>query len=252
MSESKEPEVKEPEYNEEEVEAISMGWKPKEQHGDTGFIEPGEFIRRKPLFDKIDSYNKKVKSVEQSLKDLTVHHKRVRETEYNRAYKELQTSYRSSMEDGDTIAALEIHDKMDDLQGTRRNEMAGEPVEQPAGPSAEYTEWVSKNKWYETDTEMNEFADSVAQAYVNKNGQTAENVIFKHVESQIKRAFPEKFENPNRNRPGAVGKGDVQQKGTPKAKVTLTHEQESVARRWERMGVMTREDYVKELQSMEE
>lgn len=245
-------ETKEPEYSDMELEALSMGWKPEGQQGDKEFIEAGEYVRRKPLFDKIDSYHKKVKYVEQSLKDLTEHHKKVRDTEYNRAYKDLEKTYRSAMEEGDTIQALEIHDQMNNLQGTRSNELQAEPQSQPNIASAEYENWIIDNDWYEKDNEMHAFADGVAMAYVNKHGQTPEKIIFEHVAKQVKRGFPEKFENPNRSRPGVVGKGDVNTKGRKSPIPKLTYEQESVARRWEKMGVMSKEDYVKELQSMEE
>src|SRR3990172_13012748 len=80
-----EPETKEP--SEMEQRAMSMGWRPKDEwRGDeVDFIEAGEFVRRKPLFDKIDSTNKRLRDVEQSLNQLAHHHAQVKETEFQRA-----------------------------------------------------------------------------------------------------------------------------------------------------------------------
>lgn len=244
----------EPEYNDMEVSALSMGWKPQDQLPEgVEFIDAGEYVRRKPLFDKIDSYSKKVKHVEQSLKDLTEHHSKVRQTEYNKAYTDLKGAYKNAMLEGDTEVALNIHERMEDLNITRNNEVQAEPVVQTQqGPSPEYTEWVTTNDWYEKDTEMHDFADTTARVFLEKNGSQNERAIFKHVDQQIKRAFPEKFGNPNRDRPGAAGKSNARGKGGSRSKVSLNPEQEAIARRWERSGVMTRDQYVEELSRMEE
>jgi hypothetical protein len=153
------------------------------------------------------------------------------------------------MEEGDTITALQAGDRLNELNQERQQEINTQ-VKVPQGPSDEYLEWIVDNKWYESDEEMHDFADSAALAYVRKNGQTPDKVIFNHVEKQIKKAFPEKFSNPNRNRPGATGKGDVNNKRSGGSRITLSPEQEAIARRWERMEVMTRDQYIKELQNM--
>ena len=53
-------EKKAPELSAVEQKAIEMGWKPKDNFDgeETDFIDAAEFVRRKPLFDKIDTVGK--------------------------------------------------------------------------------------------------------------------------------------------------------------------------------------------------
>lgn len=59
------PEEKAPEYTKIELEAMDMGWRPKSEfNGDEDdFIDAKEFVRRKPLFDKIDSTTRELSNL---------------------------------------------------------------------------------------------------------------------------------------------------------------------------------------------
>lgn len=82
-----------PEVSPVEEKARDLGWKPKEEfHGDEEqFIDAGEFLRRKPLFDKIEHMGKELKETKKVLNLLQSHHSKVKETEYNRALAELKS-----------------------------------------------------------------------------------------------------------------------------------------------------------------
>ena len=68
-----------PELSPIEQKAISMGWRPKDQfEGDEEeFIDAKEFVRRQPLFDRIENQNKQLKNVTKALEALKVHYTRV-------------------------------------------------------------------------------------------------------------------------------------------------------------------------------
>ena len=255
--EEKKEEVKEPEHNEMEHRALSMGWRPKEewQGSEDDFIDAKEFVRRKPLFDKIDSTTKRLKNVEETLTQLASHHQQVKELEYQRALKELRLEKRTALKDGDTVAALELEDKMDELAEQHKQEIQEvkqQKVETPA-PTTEFLNWVKYNDWYLKDPDMHDFADGTAVSFIKRSElsgvKLTEDEVFSHVLDKVKKAYPEKFENPNRQKASAVSSGDRNSKGT-KSGYRLSDEEEAVARNFERQGIMTREEYIKERKAL--
>jgi hypothetical protein len=100
---------------------------------------------------------------------------------------------------------------------------------------------------------MHDFADGTAASYIKRaqlSGKTiTENSVFEHVLEKVKKAYPEKFDNPNRQRSSSVSAGD--RNGKPgKGNFKLTDEEEKIAKNWERSGVMSRDEYIKELKEM--
>lgn len=251
--------------NEMEVKALSMGWKPKElwAGAETDFIDAAEFVRRKPLFDKIESqkqfYDKKIRDVELTLNELAQHHAKVKEIEYQRALKELRLQKREAMKEGDTVAALDYEDRMEALEESHKEELKELPVVSPKetpSVSPDYLVWVKENEWYLKDQEMHDFAEGVALSFVQRertkgNMYLTDNDVYKHVSVQVKKAFPEKFENPNRAQANRVVSGDTNGQNK-KAVFHMTEEQEQIARDFERRGIMTREQYSKELKEMQD
>lgn len=269
IKEVKKEEVKkEDQPSEVEAKAALMGWRPEDTW--TGskeeFIDAAEFVRRKPLFDKIESqknfYDRKLRDVEVTLNQLANHHAKVREVEYQRALTDLRQSKRAALKEGETAIALELEDKMDALNTARQGEIAEQHrVEQEAQnqraaqPTPEFLTWVQTNDWYAKDVEMRDFADGAAISYekriVSQTGRPpAPNEIFAYVVDKVKKAYPEKFENPNRDRPGNVTSGDRGGKGSPKTPGKLPQEYEDIARNFEKSGVMKRDEYIRQLTEM--
>lgn len=263
----KESEIEVPQPTEIETKATAMGWRGKGQWtgSDEEFIDAAEFVRRKPLFDKIESqknfYDRKIKDVELTLNQLAQHHSKVKEVEYQRALTDLRHAKREAIKEGNAVAALDITDQMESLYVDRQAEVQQAEIEaqkiaaqkQPA-VSQEFLTWVKSNEWYAKDSEMNSFADGTAAAFIRRaqiaGDIVSEQDVFAHVSNQVKKAFPEKFENPNRQRPGAVSSGDVNGKGSPKTPKTLPAEYEDIARNFEKNGVMKRDEYIKQLTEM--
>ena len=102
-----------PQVSEIEQRALDMGWRPREefQGSDDDFIDAKEFVRRKPLFDKIEHSSKEIKELRKAFNALTEHYTKVKETEYNRALSSLKAARREAMTNGDG----ERFDVLDDL-----------------------------------------------------------------------------------------------------------------------------------------
>lgn len=254
VEEVKEPEVKE--HTETEKKAMGMGWRPKDQWNgpDEEFTDAGEFVRRQPLFDKIEYQSKKLKNIELTLTQLTEHHAKVRQTEYERALKELKEVRREAIKDGNAEQALVFEDRIEELEESHKKTEPVIVAPRQNEPTSEFLTWVQTNQWYVKDSDMHDFADGVASAYIKRNEISGRSItehdVFTHVTDKIKRAYPEQFGNPNRDRPGVVTNGDMNGRAT-KSTFKLTPEQEDVARSFEKSGVMTKAEYIAEIKKLE-
>lgn len=246
-----------------EDRALSMGWNPdKYDKEDENYIDAKEFVRRRPLFDKIEATTKRLKNVEETLTNLASHHQKVKEVEYQNALKTLRNEKREALKEGDTIKVLEFEDKMDELNEDHQKEVAelkeqaAREAQKTVAPSVEFQTWVKGNDWYLREEEMHDFADGAAAAYVHRANVKGEAIteldVFTHVERQVKKAYPEKFTNPNRERPGSVNSGDRGGKGV-KSTYAPSEEERQVARSFVKQGVFKTEDeYYAEMKSIQE
>lgn len=255
-----EPQTQEPqapEVSEIEKKARAMGWRGRDAWNgpEEDFIDAAEFVRRKPLFDKIEYLNKKFHNLEEAHNTLVAHHAKVREIEYQRAIRDLQAQRREAMKEGDTVRALELEENMQDLTAAHQaTQVPNAMVNSAPGPSPEFMTWVQYNPWYQQDKKMQAAADGLAQQYIREiqsQGRQLNVVeVLQYVEQEIKDLFPNKFENPNRNRPSAVSSGDRNGKVRASDNFTLTAEEEKVINSFTRGDAKMREQYIKELKEM--
>jgi len=251
--ETSQPEQTEaPEYSPAEVKAMERGWVPKDQfeaderNAGKKWREADEFNDRGELFEKIEELSKKAKNAQKALDQLSEHHKKVKETEYQRALSTLKVQKKAALEDGDADALIAIDERIADVKEQQRKEITPKDSEVPV----ELEQWVAKNKWYEKDSEMAADADAIGISYKNKFPNKEMSEVLTHVETQIKKLYPEKFENPNKPKTGLVQSSSTTRPTRSSGGYQLSEEEERVARNFERQGIMTREEYVKEIKAL--
>ena len=243
--EVKEEVKQEPQYSEVELEAMQHGWRPKEEFDtSTGkkWRSAEEFMDRKPLFDKIDEQHRRLKDLENGVKALSEHNKRIEEAAYQRALRELREERKQALEEGDLVKAEEIRDRMDEVKEQARRQ----PAPQPTDVNEEFRNWVVENKWYETDATLRTFADGVALK-LRQNGVNDPKDFLKSIEREVRETFPAKFRNPNRDLAPKLDSG----KGTSKSDgFELSAEDERIIDRMIKAGVsLSREEYIKQLKN---
>lgn len=248
--------VQTPEVNPVIEQARSMGWKPKEEYeGDPEkWVNADIFVARAPLFEKIDEQHRYAKNLQRRLEQMekvvqeqAAHTERVRQTEYKRALQELREAKRAALAEEDLIRADELQEKIEDLKEVQKTATVSRP--DPTPPEA-FVQWSSENQWYKLDSEMREFADAIGVVESQK-GKSPEEVL-KAVTEKVRKHFPDKFRNPNKDRAPSVesqSTGGGVKKGS---KFQPTAEQRAIAKRFADSGVMTEEQYYKDLQAMQE
>jgi hypothetical protein len=234
-----------------EAKAIEMGWRPKEEWDgpEEEFIDAKEFVRRQPLFEKIESQSKAIKQLAQAFDALKTHHTKVKETEYQRALTSLKAAKREALRDGETDRALAYEEKIDEVEQQKAEfDAEAQKVQVPQEPQAhpDFVAWKQKNNWYSKDSELREFADSYGTTLARKGLAPGE--VLDAVAKQVRKAFPEKFTNPNRERAGSVE--PPTRTGASQTGFSLSEDERTIMKKIVRTGVMTEADYIKDIKRM--
>jgi len=241
-------EVKQPpQLTEIEQRASAQGWVPKDDwDGDPDQWRPAkEFIDRGELFKKIDDQNKTIKEFKKTLDEFAKHHSRVQKVEYERALADLKVQKKEALNEGDADAVVDIDEKMVLVREAQKE--ATQPVQVPNVPDSNpvFQAWVDRNNWYQTQPAMRAYADRLGNE-LGASGNMSPTDLLAHVEREVKKEFAHKFNNPNRDRPGAV-EGSVNKGGKGKDSFVLTDDERRVMQRFVRAGALTEEQYIAEL-----
>lgn len=236
-----------------ESEAREQGWKPQDEYeGDPNKWRPAkEFVERGELFGKIDSLGKELKDTKKALKMLQEHHSKVKETEYNRAVTELKTLQKKHLEEGNSDEYLKTTELLTDLKAEQKaREVLGRQQAEAAKNQVDprFVQWQEKNTWYNKDQDMRQFADTLGLGYAQANPGMDPDDVLEYVSKQVKLAFRDKFENPNRTKPSAV---EGSSNATPKKdEVQLSDDERRVMNTFVRQGIMTKDEYIAQVKAM--
>jgi hypothetical protein len=225
-----------------EQRALEMGWKPKDQFSgdEDDFIDAKEFVRRQPLFDKIEAQNRQVKLLNKSMLQLKEHYTKVNAASYERALADLKSQRKDAIVNGDGEAFSQIDDKIKEAEAQKAElDAISTPQEQVEAP--EFQSWKARNQWYGSVKYMRAFADDVG-LNLHSRGLSPEQVLLE-VEKAVRKEFPEKFRNPNREAAISVENGRGQ---TTKSKDTfvLTDMERKIMNDLVRSKAMTKEEYI--------
>lgn len=238
-----------PEYSEAEERALSQGWVPKDQFTGNGkWRDAEEFLDRGELFGKIDDLNRRNKNLDTTVKQLSEHYQKVQKTEYDKAIATLRAEKKAALDDGDSSRVVEIDDEIADKREEART-AADKPVVQPPvdePPNPQLVAWANRNKWYADNRAMKVYADDVAAEMVYRTGEKNPTKILEEVERRVKKEFPEKFNNPNRDKPGSV-EGGTSKGRTNTESFQLSAEETMAMNRFVKVGALTKEQYIKDI-----
>lgn len=241
-----------------EDRAREMGWKPEtEYEGDpTKWVNAEIFVARAPLFEKIEAEKRHRISVEKqlelnnkALRELGEHNKKIAEQAYKRALKELRDAKKDALREGEAVLAEEIQERIDELKPENVPEV---PEYNPN--RAKLDAWVADNKWYVDSLEMRNVADGIANTAVAQ-GKSADEV-FEIVSTKIRKLYPDEFKaqkrNPNKDDAPPVEARGKTGNGVKPSKFKPTEEQRKFAKAFAAQGIMTEDEYYKQLEELGE
>jgi len=252
--------------------ASQLGWKP--DHSGENYVDAATFIlRSKEIQDSMKDHNKDLKSqlhnLQGSVDALKDHNERVYKAELSRMEGEI-TRLKKERKAAIETADVDKVDELDqEISGLEKN--LNEPKTKTTAPTNPiYDEWVKDNEWYLTNDEMATYADTVAQQYV---GAPLER-LYPLVRNKVAEVFPEHFQSKN-NEPATPKPGTLANPGKPAkaekpvgpaspveggkkggsnptfTKADLTQEQTSIMNQFVKSGIMTEEQYIKDLSKLQ-
>lgn len=233
-----------------EQRAVSQGWVPQDEwSGDPDQWRPAkEFLDRGELFKKIDEQNRTIKEFKRTLDDLAKHHSKVQKVEYERAYNDLKAAKKEALNEGNADAVIDIDEKMAMVREAQRDVPQVMVPEPSPDLNPVFVNWVSRNGWYETNKAMRAYADRIGGEYGAQGMSPVD--ILSAVEKEVKREFAEKFQNPNRNKPGAV-ETSTNKGGKAKDTFELSDDERRVMQRFVKtIPGYTEEKYIAELKKV--
>lgn len=233
-----------------EQRAMEQGWVPQDQwNGDPDDWRPAkEFVDRGELFKKIDEVKRENRNLKNALEEFGKHHAKVRETEYKRALEDLKAQKRAALHEGDADAVIEIDEKIDEVKEQQRVAQAT-PRVQEAEPDPVFVAWANRNTWYTNDRAMKAVADEIGREMILRGVQDKVEIL-KAVESGIKKEFPHKFTNPNREKAGAVEGSTSRVAARKDDSLNMSEAEKRIMENIVKTGVMTKEQYIKEYKAI--
>ena len=242
-----------------ETKAVEQGWKPKEEWVADGgdpdeWRSAKEFVDRGDLLKQIHNQNRKFKQIESSFTALKQHHGAVYEKAYKDAVAALKSARRAAMVDGDIERVEMIEDKIEETQAEFNENKAKLEAEQASNkPNPQFVEWVDQNTWYEENEDLREFADVLGVAYARKHPGISPDKVLKHVETEVKKKFPEET-GTRKAAPNPVSRVDKSsgRKAAGGTQYQLTETETEIMKNFVRTGVMTKEQYIAELKKVNE
>lgn len=237
-------------YTAIEQRAMDGGWVPQEEwQGDPDDWRPAkEFVDRGELFKKIEDQSRTIKQFKQTLDAMGKHHAQVREVEYKRALETLKAQKKEALVEGDADAVIDIDEKIA-LVREEQQELKSTPAPVSQEPTANpiLDRWQEKNNWYSRDKAMTAFADALGRE-LHSEGKSLSDALVE-IDKQVKTEFPHKFRNPNKDKPGIV-EGSSNRGGKADLSMDLTEEERQVMHKLVKTGVMTKEQYIKDLRAI--
>lgn len=230
-----------------EIKAREQGWVPKEEFNgeEHMWYDAGEFLRRGPLFQKIDSVSKENKDLKLALREMKNLQAKIRETEYAKALQDLKAQKRDAIAEGDADAVIAAEEKIDlvkEEQAQLREQLTQEPVSE-SELQPEFVDWKARNPWYSSTPHMKVYADTVGLELAKQGVPKSE--VLRKVEAAVKKEFPNKFRNPNQDKPSGVESGTSKSK--PSSGIQLSEDEHRAMKTFVRQGIMTEAEYKEQL-----
>lgn len=220
--------------------AKAAGWRPKEEYeGDPeAWIDAEEFVKRAPLYEKNRKLKKELSDVKNVLHEVKGHISKVSEAAYNRAMADLIAKRDEAIDNGDRTAVKEIDQQMREAENLKTEENSLHPA---------IVKFGEENAWFDKDQEMTNFAVAFQSTQLKRNPNMDMTEALDNVKAAVVKAFPSKFENTKRKEPPAVETGGKTAQTKTYGPSDLTDEQRKVMNGFVRQGVMSADEYIKEL-----
>ena len=196
--------AEEVELSEIQQEAVAQGWNPEGAEGKRN-LTAEEFLDRKPLYDEIHKVKKQLKQQSKAVEAIKQHGELARTRMHEDHVKELEAAKRTAYEEMDFDKADEISNEI--VEAKVEHAKADEVIDVQGDVQATLEEWVEENSWYKENEFLQRQAEKEGKVYRLDNPNASFEDVLDHISKTVKKDFPEKFQNMNRQKPSTVEGG---------------------------------------------
>lgn len=204
----------------QEVQARTMGWRPKEEWDDSGeatWLPAEDFIQRnerlkdrgdKILKAEITKQTREIAGLKRTLKDFGDHLSKAEQRAYTKAVKELEAKADKAVEEGDTEAYRRTKGEIKDLEKEAKADADAKPkAKAEPQDDPDYESWLGSNTWYDPsedgfDAEMASYADSIIKQ-IGRLG-LGRKEFYDRITKETKKKYADRFGNQRRRQAPAV------------------------------------------------
>lgn len=239
-----------------EDKARSMGWRPKDEfRGDPSkWVDAAEFNRRgeehipilRDRLQRTQADLEETRKLAREALDMQREQQARERARLNSEIQALKSQQMAAVQAGDTAAYLSADQQIKAREAAMPAEVKAPAPETPQIPP-EAREWVGRNPWFNSDSELAASAEAFHVALGKREPGLPLSENLRRTEEHIKRMFPEKFGNPHRSLPGAVEGTPAVGSGTkPRKKgyVDLPADAKAACDKYVTQKLMTRDQYV--------
>ena len=256
-------ETEEVEYSPAEAKARKGGWSPQEgwRGAEEDWVDFKEFNLRGELMGRINEQSgvinhlqNKVGDRDKAITDMAALQSQISEREYKKALKDLNVQKKELMEESNFDAVIDIDEEISDLKAAKPApvEVTQEAQEAAAGAvPQEIVDWLAKpeQSWYHTNATLRGMAEGIAGVIQGDSPNISPSELIKQVNAKIRTEVPQHFTDSSSVDTGGEFRGNSQTRGARGVPGwnSLTEEQKTVANRLERVGALTKKEYVQSL-----
>lgn len=210
-----------------------------------------EFVDRGELYKSIHSTKRELQQTKAALDSLARHHQFVYEKAFQDADARLRQELRAAKREGDHDAAEQIEQEREQLKTQHVAQVTAFQKEQAMARGfnnnpPELDAWLDRNPWYETDVELKEQADAFGRIYLRKGG--SREGFLEHVEKKMKEHIAKQNQAPaKKTAQSPVGEPNRSVRQTTSDNYELSELENKIMTDLVRSGVMTKDEYVKQL-----
>jgi len=244
---------KQPTASKYEEQALTMGWRPKEEWegDDEDYVDAKEYVKRKSFFDKISIQSKEIKELKETLEQFKEHYSKVEEHARKQALVELKNRKKLALEEGDADAIVEIDEAIADFKLQEKDiATKAAAAKEVSNIPPELQAWKERNSWFGTDAEMTDEANALAIGYKAMGKEPVE--ILSLVETKIKRMYKEKFPAKKPAAPVEGGNsGGRAGSGSANSRYNPSDEEKKIASKFVKQGIYkTVDEYYAQLKKL--
>ena len=176
--------------------ARGQGWVPQDEwDGDpTQWRDAQVFLERGEYFKTMGTQRKQIDKLNAMVEKMATIQSKTRDDERQRVLSELSQQKATAMEDGEFNRVVDIDNEMNKL----RSEPAMSVPNVEGQTEDRYTQdqianYIDNNQWYRTNSDMRQYADSIAVGFRNNNPSTTIDDVLEYTDKEVKIRYPEQF-----------------------------------------------------------